>query len=78
MYYQSGLSYGASADGEKTLRHLLAIDWLDDDAITTNLQATDGSGNIGADETFRSLFDGKTSTKWCSHASQKKDGVWFV
>ena len=78
IYYSSGTTYGASASDQKKLPFLFAIDWLDDEAITTSLSATDGSDCIGDDETYRSLFDGQTNTKWCSHVVQRKDGVWFV
>ena len=72
----SGVVYGYKV--EEAERHfLLKIDWMDDATIYTSLVGTKGSaGHAGED--YQKLFDGTTSTKWCSYSGWKTDGVWFV
>ena len=81
IYYRSGYTYGAHTE-ELSLPFLLKIDWLDDDAVTTNLSSTTGSPGLitddGRNEDFPNLFDGLTDSKWCSTSGRKTDGVWFV
>lgn len=83
IYYNSGSIYGAKTD-EMELPYILKIDWLDDDAITTSLAGTAGCNPVQAHESYITLFDGKTSTKWCTYRDHKKksingrDDVWFV
>ena len=81
IYYKSGATYGAHTE-ELSLPFLLKIDWLDDDAVTSNLSSTTGSPGLitddGRNEDFPNLFDGLTDSKWCSTTGRKTDGVWFV
>ena len=80
IYLKYGSTYGSRAD-ECKWPYMLKIDWLDDDAISTELAATAGSPGIKYDdhsEEYPNLFDGSFSNKWCSTKSQQTDGVWFV
>ena len=60
-----------------TRRFLLKIDWQDDSSIYSNLVGTNGSAGVSGED-YQKLFDGATSSKWCSHLNWRTDGVWFV
>jgi hypothetical protein len=77
IYYSSGAMYG-SKPNEMKLPYLLKIDWLDDDEIKSSLAGTAGSSGIKKNENYLSLLDGQPSTKWCTHVTYKKNGVWYV
>ena len=80
IYLKYGSTYGSYGD-ECKWPYMLKIDWLDDDAISTELVGTAGSPGVKYDdrsEEYPNLFDGSFSNKWCSTVSQQTDGVWFV
>jgi hypothetical protein len=61
--------------------YLIIIDWLDDDAISTELVPTAGSPGLtyeDRNEEYPNLFNGSFDDKFCSTKSQQTDGVWFV
>lgn len=74
IYWESGATYGSKAH-EMDLQFLLKIDWMEESAIKSNLYATSGSPGVSGDENYVSLFDGQTSTKWCTYTSNKP---WYV
>ena len=63
--------------GDANQHFLLKIDWMDDTTIYSSLVGTNGSAGH-PDEDYQKLFDGATSTKWCSDTKWQTDGKWFV
>ena len=80
IYLKYGSTYGSKGD-ECKWPYMLKIDWLDDDALSTELVGTAGSPGIEYDdhsEEYPNLFDGSFSNKWCSTTGRQTNGVWFV
>ena len=80
IYLKYGSTYGSKGD-ECKWPYMLKIDWLDDDALSTELVGTAGTPGIPYDdrsEEYPNLFDGSFNNKYCSTVSRQTDGVWFV